>query len=99
MRIRAGYMQYCRIAPCSKDTDLASYTPFFSLTTFEHGNDCLQADGQERYRNLGAVAVLTGPSWDSPSFLQYEAVHPRPVVDATYEVSTQALLPQTRSRP
>ncbi|KAK9909268.1 hypothetical protein WJX75_009817 [Coccomyxa subellipsoidea] len=44
-----------------------------------------QADGQERYRNLGAVAVLTGPSWDSPSFLQYEAVHPRPVVDATYE--------------
>ncbi|EIE25508.1 Metallo-dependent phosphatase [Coccomyxa subellipsoidea C-169] len=44
-----------------------------------------QADGQERYHNLGAVAVLTGPTWDSPSFVQYEAVHPRPVVDATYE--------------
>ncbi|CAL8460824.1 g355 [Coccomyxa elongata] len=44
-----------------------------------------QTDGQERYHNLGAVAVLRGPSWDTPSFVQYEAVHPRPQVEATYE--------------
>ncbi len=50
---------------------------------------CAQADGQERYHNLGAVAVLRGPSWDTPSFVQYEAVHPRPQVEATYEVSPQ----------
>lgn len=37
------------------------------------------------------MAVLTGPSWDSPSFVQYEAVHPRPQVEATYEVSLPAI--------
>ncbi len=47
----------------------------------------LQAEGQERYQNLGAVAVLKGPEWDDPEFVQFEAVHPRPDVAATYEVS------------
>ena len=47
----------------------------------------VQAEGQERYQNLGAVAVLKGPQWDDPEFVQFEAVHPRPDVAATYEVS------------
>ena len=47
---------------------------------------CLKADGQERYQNLGAVAVLKGPEWDDPEIVQFEAVHPRPEVTATYEV-------------
>ena len=41
----------------------------------------------ERYQNLGAVAVLKGPEWDDPDFVQFDAVHPRPDVAATYEVS------------
>lgn len=50
----------------------------------------VQAEGAERYRNLGAVAVLKGPEWDDPEFVQFEAVHPRPDVAATYEVSTRS---------
>lgn len=45
-----------------------------------------QTDGEERYHNLGAVAVLRGPTWDEPGFVQYGAVLPRPEVQATYEV-------------
>ena len=45
-----------------------------------------QADDQDRYENLGAVAVLHGPSWDEPAFKQFRAVHPRPQCQATYEV-------------
>ena len=44
-----------------------------------------QANGQDRYQNLGAVAVLRGPGWDDPDFVQFGAVHPRPDVAATYE--------------
>ena len=36
-----------------------------------------QANGQDRYQNLGAVAVLRGPEWDDPDFVQFEAVHPQ----------------------
>ena len=46
-----------------------------------------QAEGMERYQNLGAVAVLRGPGWDDPDFVQFDAVHPRPDVAATYEAS------------
>ena len=45
----------------------------------------MQAEDQERYQNLGAVAVLSGPGWDDPDFVQFEAVLPRPDVAATYE--------------
>ncbi len=45
-----------------------------------------QTDGEERYHNVGAVAVLKGPTWDEPGFVQYDAVLPRPEVQATYEV-------------
>lgn len=31
--------------------------------------------------------MLKGPQWDDPEFVQFEAVHPRPDVAATYEVS------------
>lgn len=51
----------------------------------------VQADDQERYQNLGAVAVLHGPSWDEPAFKQFKAVHPRPQCQATYEVSSAAV--------
>lgn len=30
--------------------------------------------------------MLKGPEWDDPEFVQFEAVHPRPDVAATYEV-------------
>ena len=51
----------------------------------------VQADDQERYENLGAVAVLHGPSWDEPAFKQFQAVHPRPQCQATYEVGGQPI--------
>ncbi len=50
-----------------------------------------QANGQDRYQNLGAVAVLRGPEWDDPDFVQFEAVHPRPDVAATYEARPRPL--------
>ena len=31
--------------------------------------------------------MLKGPEWDDPEFVQFEAVHPRPDVAATYEVT------------
>ena len=30
--------------------------------------------------------MLKGPEWDDPEIVQFEAVHPRPEVTATYEV-------------
>ena len=37
-------------------------------------------EGAERYRNLGAVAVLSGPAYDTADLRTFEAVHPRPTV-------------------
>lgn len=37
-------------------------------------------DEAERYNNLAAVAVLTGPDWATPNFRQFAAAHPRPDV-------------------
>ncbi len=34
-------------------------------------------DDTERYNNLAAVAVLTGPGWATPDMQQYAAAHPR----------------------
>ena len=56
-----------------------------SVKHLTHHTVQLQANGQDRYQNLGAVAVLRGPEWDDPDFVQFEAVHPRPDVAATYE--------------
>lgn len=39
-----------------------------------------QADEDERYNNVAAVAVLSSPSYDEPCFVQYTAVLPRPAV-------------------
>ena len=39
-----------------------------------------QADGEERYNNKAAVAVLSHPGYDEPQFVQYSAVLPRPAV-------------------
>ncbi|KAL6765533.1 Metallo-dependent phosphatase-like protein [Haematococcus lacustris] len=40
---------------------------------------------QSRYNNLGAVAVLTGPTWHDPEFITFEAVRPRPKCTAYYD--------------
>ena len=39
-----------------------------------------QADDDDRYNNLAAVALLSSPCYDEPHFLQYSAVLPRPAV-------------------
>jgi hypothetical protein len=49
-----------------------------------------QADGEDRYNNKGAVAVLSGPTYAEPRYVQYEAVHPRPVVPAYYDYNNIA---------
>ncbi len=43
-----------------------------------------QADDGDRYNNLGAVAVLRGPAWDTPEWVQFAAVLPRPPASAYY---------------
>ncbi|KAK9867191.1 hypothetical protein WJX84_006772 [Apatococcus fuscideae] len=44
-----------------------------------------QADDDDRYNNLAAVALLSSPCYDEPHFLQYSAVLPRPAATAFYE--------------
>ena len=39
-----------------------------------------QADGEDRYNNVAAVAVLSSPGYHEPRFVQYSAVLPRPAV-------------------
>jgi hypothetical protein len=36
------------------------------------------APEEERYNNLGAVAVLASPDWSTPEFTTFAAVKPRP---------------------
>jgi serine/threonine-protein phosphatase 5 len=38
------------------------------------------AEEAERYKNKAAVAVLEAPEYAAPTFLQFEAVLPRPKV-------------------
>ena len=52
-----------------------------------------QADGEERYNNVAAVAVLSSPGYDEPRFVQYNAVLPRPAV------SSRSLSMPTRTLP
>lgn len=40
----------------------------------------------ERYNNMAAVAVLTGPDWDTPYMRQYAAAHPRPEAKPYYDL-------------
>jgi hypothetical protein len=44
-------------------------------------------DEEERVGNMAAVAVLEGPDWCQPEFLQYGAVLPRPKAKASYAFS------------
>jgi hypothetical protein len=39
---------------------------------------------EERYKNRGAVAVLSAPGWHDPQFVQFDAV-PRPPAAAFYD--------------
>ncbi len=54
-----------------------------------------QADGEERYNNLAAVAVLSSPGYDEPRFVQYNAVLPRPAVSShSLSMPTTSLAPR-----
>ena len=44
------------------------------------------AQDAKRYCNKAAVAVLTGPDYDTPTMKQYEAVHPRPEGKPYYDL-------------
>lgn len=41
-----------------------------------------QAEGEERYANLGAVAILSAPDYATPDIQTFDAVKPRPPVRA-----------------
>jgi len=43
-------------------------------------------EGESRFNNLGAVAVLTAPSWARPNFIQYPAA-PRPPASPFYALA------------
>ncbi len=40
------------------------------------------AEGEPRYHNQGAVAVLSAPTWHEPEMKTFDAVQPRPLVSA-----------------
>lgn len=44
------------------------------------------ADEANRYRNKAAVAILSGPGYDDPNLVQYEAVLPRPEARPYYDL-------------
>lgn len=44
-----------------------------------------QAEESKRYNNRAAVAVLTGPSYTEPTYVQYDAVRPRPAASPYYD--------------
>ena len=52
--------------------------------------DNVQADDEDRYNNLGAVAVLRGPAWDDPEWLQFAAVRSCPPADASMPATPPA---------
>lgn len=57
-------------------------TPAGRLVTVFSAPDYPQfvPEAHARYENKAALAVLTGPEYAMPTFLQFEAVHPRPAV-------------------
>jgi serine/threonine-protein phosphatase 5 len=63
-------------------------TPAGRLITVFSAPDYPQfmAEGVDRYKNKAAVAVLTGPNYDTPAMTQYEAALPRPQVAPYYDL-------------
>ena len=46
----------------------------------------MQAPDEDRYQNLAAVAVLTGPTWTEPEMVQFSADLPRPPAAVFYDL-------------
>lgn len=63
-------------------------TPAGRLLTIFSAPDYPQfmADGVDRYKNKAAVAVLSGPDYDTPVMKQYEASLPRPKATPYYDL-------------
>ncbi|KAL4550811.1 hypothetical protein Ndes2526B_g08910 [Nannochloris sp. 'desiccata'] len=63
-------------------------TPAGRLLTIFSAPDYPQfmADGVDRYKNKAAVAVLSGPDYDTPVMKQYEAALPRPKATPYYDL-------------
>jgi serine/threonine-protein phosphatase 5 len=74
--------------PMSGGYTLDHDTPAGKLMTVFSAPDYPQfmPEDTERYNNLAAVAVLTGPDWATPNMQQYAAAHPRPEAQPYYEL-------------